>query len=163
MARATSTVASSRSTTCTSSPSRRSSILRAGVTSNASSVPSSRSAVVAVIAGKKEPIMPANSSIIGSMNASIRPMRIHFADISRFMQLYLEECGALEKLDPIAFHEYCARLAQIVVTTTAGRARLRAAAPTYLGAIDEHFGQHLSPREVAAVLRALTKVVRAEE
>jgi len=49
----------------------------------------------------------------GAVTARIRPLRIRFADISRFMQLYLEECGALENLDPIAFHEYCGRLAQI--------------------------------------------------
>ncbi|MBA3744233.1 MarR family transcriptional regulator [Sporichthya sp.] len=47
--------------------------------------------------------------------------------------------------------------------TRAGRDRLRAAAPTYLGAIDDHFTAHLSAREVAAVAAALQKVVAAEE
>lgn len=47
--------------------------------------------------------------------------------------------------------------------TDAGRSRLRAASPTYLAAIDAHFTQHLSAREVAAVAAALQKVVGAEE
>jgi DNA-binding MarR family transcriptional regulator len=47
--------------------------------------------------------------------------------------------------------------------TDTGRARLRAAAPAYLAAIDSHFTQHLSAREVAAVTGALRKVVVAEE
>lgn len=47
--------------------------------------------------------------------------------------------------------------------TDAGRARLRAAAPTYLDAIAEHFTQHLTAREIAAVASALQKVVAAEE
>ena len=47
--------------------------------------------------------------------------------------------------------------------TPAGRARLRAAAPTYLAAIDAHFTAHLSARDVAAVASALQKVVAAEE
>jgi DNA-binding MarR family transcriptional regulator len=47
--------------------------------------------------------------------------------------------------------------------TAAGRARLRAAAPLYLAAIEEHFGQHLSDTEVRTLARALRKVVSAEE
>lgn len=47
--------------------------------------------------------------------------------------------------------------------TDAGRARLRAAAPTYLAAIDAHFTAHLSARDVTAVAGALQKVVAAEE
>jgi DNA-binding MarR family transcriptional regulator len=47
--------------------------------------------------------------------------------------------------------------------TDAGRARLRAAAPTYLAAIDAHFTAHLSARDVSAVAGALQKVVAAEE
>lgn len=47
--------------------------------------------------------------------------------------------------------------------TDAGRARLQAAAPAYLAAIDSHFTQHLGAREVAAVAAALRKVVAAEE
>lgn len=47
--------------------------------------------------------------------------------------------------------------------TPAGRARLRAAAPAYLAAIDAHFTAHLTAREVAAVGGALRKVVTAEE
>lgn len=47
--------------------------------------------------------------------------------------------------------------------TDAGRQRLRAAAPSYLAAIEEHFTRHLTATEVAAVRRALRKVVAAEE
>ena len=47
--------------------------------------------------------------------------------------------------------------------TDAGRERLRAAAPSYLAAIETHFSSHLSAREVAAVAAALQKVVAAEE
>jgi DNA-binding MarR family transcriptional regulator len=46
--------------------------------------------------------------------------------------------------------------------TPAGRDRLRAVAPTYLAAIEEHFSNHLTAREVAAVASALQKVVAAE-
>jgi DNA-binding MarR family transcriptional regulator len=45
--------------------------------------------------------------------------------------------------------------------TPAGRARLRAAAPTYLSGIDRHFTSHLTPREEATVAAALQKVLRA--
>lgn len=47
--------------------------------------------------------------------------------------------------------------------TPAGRERLRAAAPTYVAAIEEHFAQHLTAREVGAVTAALSKIVAAEE
>lgn len=55
------------------------------------------------------------------------------------------------------------RRSSFAAITRAGRDRLRAAAPTYLGAIDEHFTAHLTAREVAAVAAALRKVVAAEE
>ncbi len=47
--------------------------------------------------------------------------------------------------------------------TDAGRERLRAAAPTYVAAIEAHFTQHLTAAEIAAVGSALAKVVAAEE
>ena len=47
--------------------------------------------------------------------------------------------------------------------TAAGRQRLRAAAPSYLSAIEDHFARHLTATEVAALTRALGKVVAAEE
>jgi DNA-binding MarR family transcriptional regulator len=47
--------------------------------------------------------------------------------------------------------------------TSAGRARLRATAPAYLGGIEEHFGRHLSVPEVRTLARALGRVVSAEE
>ena len=47
--------------------------------------------------------------------------------------------------------------------TPHGRERLRATAPTYLAAIEEHFTRHLSDREVATLERALGKVLAAEE
>jgi DNA-binding MarR family transcriptional regulator len=49
------------------------------------------------------------------------------------------------------------------VVTSAGRARLRAAAPVYLSGIEEHFGKHLSDAEVRALTRGLGRVVAAEE
>lgn len=45
--------------------------------------------------------------------------------------------------------------------TAAGRARLRAAAPTYLAGIERHFTSHLTEREAATVATALQKVLRA--
>jgi DNA-binding MarR family transcriptional regulator len=45
--------------------------------------------------------------------------------------------------------------------TPAGRARLRAAAPTYLAGIDRHFTSQLTEREAATVASALEKVLRA--
>jgi DNA-binding MarR family transcriptional regulator len=47
--------------------------------------------------------------------------------------------------------------------TKAGRERLRAAAPTYLAAIQRHYTSHLTERDVSAVARALGKVLEAEE
>jgi DNA-binding MarR family transcriptional regulator len=47
--------------------------------------------------------------------------------------------------------------------TPDGRARLRAAAPTYLSAIEEHYTRHLSGREISVIATALGKVLRAEE
>lgn len=55
------------------------------------------------------------------------------------------------------------RRSSFATITDAGRARLQAAAPDYLAAIDEHFTSHLTAREVAAVAAALRKVVAAEE
>lgn len=45
--------------------------------------------------------------------------------------------------------------------TPAGRARLRAAAPTYLAGIERHFTSHLTEREAATIASALEKVLRA--
>ena len=43
--------------------------------------------------------------------------------------------------------------------TAAGRARLRAAAPTYLAGIEQHFGTHLDDDEARAIATALFRVV----
>jgi DNA-binding MarR family transcriptional regulator len=45
--------------------------------------------------------------------------------------------------------------------TPAGRARLRAAAPTYLAGIENHFTRHLTEREAATIATALEKVLKA--
>jgi DNA-binding MarR family transcriptional regulator len=55
------------------------------------------------------------------------------------------------------------RRSSYAAITTQGRTRLRAAAPTYLDAIEEHFLQHLSAREVTTIATGLQKVVDAEE
>jgi DNA-binding MarR family transcriptional regulator len=47
--------------------------------------------------------------------------------------------------------------------TPQGRERLRAAAPTYLAAVEEHYARHLSDREILTLTRALGKVLEAEE
>jgi len=49
------------------------------------------------------------------------------------------------------------------VITADGRARLRAAAPAYLSAIEQHYTRHLSQREISVIAAALAKVLRAEE
>lgn len=49
------------------------------------------------------------------------------------------------------------------VITTEGRARLRAAAPTYLAGIERHYARHLSDRELKVITTALSRVVEAEE
>jgi DNA-binding MarR family transcriptional regulator len=51
----------------------------------------------------------------------------------------------------------------LAVITDEGRARLRAAAPTYLAGIERHFGAHLGDDEARAVAAALQRVVSAEE
>ncbi len=47
--------------------------------------------------------------------------------------------------------------------TATGRRRLRAAAPSYLAAIESHFAAHLSHQELTVLGTALAKVVSAEE
>ena len=47
--------------------------------------------------------------------------------------------------------------------TPVGRQRLRAAAPTYLAAIEQHYSSHLTEREIVTIARALEKVLDAEE
>ena len=51
----------------------------------------------------------------------------------------------------------------LAVITDEGRARLRAAAPTYLAGIERHFGAHLEPDEARTVATALFRVVEAAE
>jgi DNA-binding MarR family transcriptional regulator len=51
----------------------------------------------------------------------------------------------------------------LAVVTDEGRARLRAAAPTYLAGIERHFGAHLDDDEARTVARVLSRVVEAEE
>jgi DNA-binding MarR family transcriptional regulator len=51
----------------------------------------------------------------------------------------------------------------LAAITDEGRARLRAAAPIYLGGIARHFGSHLGDDEARAVAAALQRVVAAEE
>ena len=46
--------------------------------------------------------------------------------------------------------------------TEAGRARLRAAAPIYLGGIERHFTSRMTAAEAATVTRALEKVLAAQ-
>jgi DNA-binding MarR family transcriptional regulator len=51
----------------------------------------------------------------------------------------------------------------LAVVTDSGRARLRAAAPTYLAGIARHFGDHLDDDEARTLAAALHRVVEAEE
>jgi DNA-binding MarR family transcriptional regulator len=51
----------------------------------------------------------------------------------------------------------------LAVVTDEGRARLRAAAPTYLAGIEHHFGAHLDEGEAQAIATALYRVVEAAE
>jgi DNA-binding MarR family transcriptional regulator len=51
----------------------------------------------------------------------------------------------------------------LAVVTDEGRARLRAAAPTYLAGIEHHFGAHLDDGEAQAIATALYRVVEAAE
>lgn len=49
------------------------------------------------------------------------------------------------------------------VITTLGRQRLRAAAPTYLKAIEHHYTRHLTDHEATTIAKSLTHVLDAEE
>jgi DNA-binding MarR family transcriptional regulator len=49
------------------------------------------------------------------------------------------------------------------IITDDGRARLRAAAPTYLASIERHFGAHLRDDEARTLTAALFRIVDAEE
>jgi DNA-binding MarR family transcriptional regulator len=48
------------------------------------------------------------------------------------------------------------------VLTPAGRERLRAAAPGYLGGIARHFADHLTPEERTTIAEALNRVLAAQ-
>jgi DNA-binding MarR family transcriptional regulator len=47
--------------------------------------------------------------------------------------------------------------------TPEGRRRFRRAAPVYLRAVEEHYSQHLTDREVVVLVKALDKVLAAED
>lgn len=47
--------------------------------------------------------------------------------------------------------------------TPEGRKRLRAAAPVYLAAVERHYTDHLSDRDVVTISTALQRVLDAEE
>jgi DNA-binding MarR family transcriptional regulator len=51
----------------------------------------------------------------------------------------------------------------LAVVTDEGRARLRAAAPTYLAGIEHHFNAHLDDGEARTIATALFRVVEAAE
>ena len=55
------------------------------------------------------------------------------------------------------------RRSSFAALTGEGRRRLRAAAPTYLAGIEEHYTRHLDAREIQVITRALGKVLAAEE
>lgn len=55
------------------------------------------------------------------------------------------------------------RRSTYAVLAPAGRQRLRAAAPVYLDAIEEHFVRHLTAPELAVLAGALERVVSAAE
>lgn len=55
------------------------------------------------------------------------------------------------------------RRSSFAVITPEGRARLRAAAPTYLTAIEQHYTRHLTAEEIAVIGSALGRVLQAEE
>lgn len=55
------------------------------------------------------------------------------------------------------------RRSSYAAITAEGRRRLRAAAPTYLAAIEAHFARHLTPSEIRTVAAALGRVLATEE
>lgn len=55
------------------------------------------------------------------------------------------------------------RRSSYAVITTEGRRRLRAAAPTYLAAIERHYARHLTSSEITTITAALGRVLAAEE
>jgi DNA-binding MarR family transcriptional regulator len=55
------------------------------------------------------------------------------------------------------------RRSAFAAVTAEGRRRLRAAAPVYLAAVEEHFLSYLSDREAKVIATALWRVLGAEE
>src|SRR4051794_22749406 len=51
----------------------------------------------------------------------------------------------------------------LAIVTSQGRARLRAAAPTYLAGIDRHYTRHLGADEIKVIRTALGRVLEAED
>jgi DNA-binding MarR family transcriptional regulator len=52
---------------------------------------------------------------------------------------------------------------RFAVITAQGRARLRAAAPTYLSGVERHYTSHLDEDEMRVIATALGRVLEAEE
>ena len=52
---------------------------------------------------------------------------------------------------------------RFAVITAQGRARLRAAAPTYLSGVERHYTSHLEEDEMRVIAAALGRVLEAEE
>lgn len=55
------------------------------------------------------------------------------------------------------------RRSSYAAITAEGRRRLRAAAPKYLAAIEQHYARHLTERELSTISQALGKVLAAED
>jgi len=55
------------------------------------------------------------------------------------------------------------RRSAFATITSEGRKQLRAAAPVYLEAIEQHYSRHLSRREARTIADALGRVLAAEE
>jgi DNA-binding MarR family transcriptional regulator len=55
------------------------------------------------------------------------------------------------------------RRSAFAAITSEGRRRLRAAAPVYLAAVEEHFLSYLSDREAKVIATALGRVLGTEE
>ena len=55
------------------------------------------------------------------------------------------------------------RRSRFAVITAQGRARLRAAVPTYLAGVERHYTSHLEEAEMRVIATALGRVLEAEE
>jgi DNA-binding MarR family transcriptional regulator len=92
--------------------------------------------------------------------------RLRMQELAR--QIFVSKSGISQLVSQMARHDLVARQGDpdnlrvtYAVLTDEGRRALRGCTSTFLGAIREHFAQHLSADEARVITQAMTRVIKA--